>query len=229
MDFKLILALDFSDKNKALALVDQISPRQCGLKVGSEMFTLFGPGFVHSLVGRGFKVFLDLKFHDIPTTVAQACRACAELGVWMINVHAVGGMAMMQAAREALNPYGENRPLLIAVTALTSMQDADLAAIGFANSLPDYVEKMAKLAYQSELDGIVCSALEVSRIKSTYGSAFLTITPGIRRINEETHDQARVLSPFQAIKTGSDFLVIGRAITQAADPLKVLHEIVSLT
>ncbi len=229
MVFKLILALDFSNEAQALTLIDQISPSECGLKVGSEMFTLLGSKFIHTLVRRDFKVFLDLKFHDIPTTVARACCACAELGVWMINVHAAGGIAMMQAARKAIDAYQENRPLLIAVTALTSMQSTDLAAIGYTSTVQDYVVTMARFAYQSQLDGVVCSALEVSRIKSIYGSSFLTITPGIRRVDEDCHDQVRVVSPSQAIQSGSDFLVIGRAITKAPDPLKAFHEIVSLT
>ncbi len=228
MNLKLIIALDFADQNEALSLVDQLDPTQCALKVGSEMFSLFGNVFVRRLVTRGFKVFLDLKFHDIPNTVAQACRACAELEVWMINVQASGGLAMMQAARKAIEPFGDKRPLLIAVTLLTSMGAEDLPSIGIHCSVEEQVNRLAKLALAAGLDGVVCSAYEVPMIKKICGKDFLTITPGIRLLNDEKNDQTRVMTPSQAAKLGSDFLVVGRSITAAAEPGKVVQDIFAM-
>lgn len=225
MSLKLIVALDFSDQNDAFALIQKLDPSQCALKIGSEMFTLFGADFVRTLVKNNFKIFLDLKFHDIPNTVAQACRACAELGVWMINVHASGGFAMMEAAKKSLESYGDARPLLIAVTVLTSMSSDDLPAIGLAPSVENQVNRLAKLACEVGLDGVVCSAFEVPMIKSTCGESFLTITPGIRLEGDARNDQSRVMTPKQAIEFGSNFLVIGRSITRAKEPMKVVQEI----
>ena len=226
MSVKLIIALDFDNLSTALALVDQLDPTFCALKVGSEMFTLFGTDFVRTLVARQFKVFLDLKFHDIPNTVAHACKASAELGIWMVNVHATGGLAMMQAARQALDAYGPSRPLLIAVTVLTSMSAADLVAMGVHEPLEQRVCSLAHLAKEARLDGVVSSALEVTAIKAVCGLGFLTITPGIRFLNSTTDDQARVTTPELALKAGSDYLVIGRPITQASNPAKVVRELV---
>jgi len=225
---KLIIALDFSNQSKALALIEKLSPQQCALKVGSEMFTALGPDFVRRLVSMGFKVFLDLKFHDIPNTVAQACRVCADLGVWMINVHALGGLKMMQAAKKIVEPYGSNRPLLIAVTVLTSMQAEDLPALGLNASVENQVNKLALLAREAELDGVVCSAFEVPLIKKSCGSAFLTITPGIRFLSDKVDDQSRIMTPSQAVALGSDFLVVGRPITAADDPEKALNNLFSM-
>ncbi|MDI9818774.1 MULTISPECIES: orotidine-5'-phosphate decarboxylase [unclassified Legionella] len=225
MNTKLIIALDFANQNEALALVSKLDPEQCALKIGSEMFTLFGADFVRLLIKKGFKIFLDLKFHDIPNTVAQACRACAELGAWMINVHASGGLAMMQAAREALIPYGEKRPLLTAVTVLTSMSESELPAVGLNVPLEVQVKKLARLAYQANLDGVVCSAFEVSLIKSSCKPSFLTVTPGIRLADDKKDDQSRVMTPLEASQSGSDFLVIGRPITRAPEPAKVVQQI----
>lgn len=225
MAIKLIVALDFADKNQALALVDQLNPASTAIKVGSEMFTLWGADFVRTLVARQFKVFLDLKFHDIPTTVARACAASADLGVWMINVHASGGMAMMQAAKQALETFGPTRPLLIAVTILTSMTANELAATGVSASLAEQVNGLAKLAKLAHLDGVVCSAWEVAAIKTICGPGFLTVTPGIRPAGTEQDDQSRVNTPQLAIKAGSDFLVVGRPITQAMNPSKVINDL----
>lgn len=225
-DKPVVVALDFDDKAKALALVDQLDPAQCRLKVGKEMFTLFGPELVRDLVGRGFDVFLDLKFHDIPNTVAKAVAAAAELGVWMVNVHASGGSRMMRAAKEALAPYGDKAPLLIAVTVLTSMTDSELAELGVdADTAQEQVLRLAKLTQQAGLDGVVCSAKEAGLLKNTLGSDFKLVTPGIRPAGSDAGDQRRVLTPMDAIEAGSDFLVIGRPITQASDPLAVLKAI----
>jgi orotidine-5'-phosphate decarboxylase len=225
VSLKLIIALDFCQQNEALALVEKLNPQQVALKIGSGMFTLWGTDLVYRLVNRGFKVFLDLKFHDIPNTVVQACRACAELGVWMINVHASGGLAMMQAAKKALEPYGTHRPLLIAVTVLTSMGVEDLPAIGLTSSVAAQVKRLATLACVAELDGVVCSAFEVPLIKRSCGKSFLTITPGIRLLGDRADDQSRVVTPLQAIELGSDFLVVGRSITAAQDPVKIINEL----
>ncbi len=227
MKYKLIVALDFHIENEALKLVELLDPELCALKVGSEMFTLFGHEFVKKLVNKGFKVFLDLKFHDIPTTVANACKAAANLGVWMINVHASGGAAMLAAAKDALNGYKlAERPLLIAVTVLTSMQDKELAEIGVESPLTKQVLKLATLTKNMGLDGVVASAFEVPKIKQLCGSEFLTVTPGIR-FNTDNFDQKRVMTPQQAYSLGSDYLVVGRPITQAKDPLLAIQEMFS--
>lgn len=226
MSTKLIIALDFSNQTEALTLVEKLNNKQCAVKIGLEMFTNFGPDFVRQLVSMGFKVFLDLKFHDIPNTVAKACQACAELGVWMINVHASGGLAMMKAARQAIEPYGITRPLLIAVTILTSLDDNDLAAVGMNTSVNTQAAKLAKLAKTAQLDGVVCSAYEVPEIKMLCGESFLTVTPGIRLRGDAVHDQTRVMTPVQAVKNGSDFLVIGRSITTAQEPAMLLQKII---
>ena len=222
---KLIVALDIKKQNQALALVDKLTPTNCILKVGSEMFTLFGSQFVQLLVSKGFKVFLDLKFHDIPNTVAQACVAAAELGVWMINVHALGGSAMMVAASQALIRYGKDRPLLIAVTILTSSTQQVLTEIGIELPIEEQVIRLALLAKNAGLDGVVCGALEVPEIKAVCGKQFLTVTPGIRLAGNALDDQARIVSVEQAVSLGSDYLVVGRPITQAEDPPLVIHEI----
>ncbi|WKE63969.1 orotidine-5'-phosphate decarboxylase [Gallaecimonas kandeliae] len=221
-----VVALDFDDKNKALALVDRLDPAQCRLKVGKEMFTLFGPDFVRELVAKGFDVFLDLKFHDIPNTVAKAVAAAAELGVWMVNVHASGGSRMMSAARAALAPYGDKAPLLIAVTVLTSMQDEELAELGVeAETAQQQVLRLARLAREAGMDGVVCSAREASLLKTELGQDFKLVTPGIRPAGSDAGDQQRILTPAEAIAAGSDYLVIGRPITQAAEPLTALAAI----
>lgn len=221
----LIVALDFDSEFEALSLVDKLDPEHCAVKIGHELFTLLGPKFVKTVVSRGFKVFLDLKYHDIPNTVGRACKVAAELGIWMMNVHAAGGMEMMKAARQAVDSYGMERPLLIAVTVLTSMGTDDLASIGIPASLASHARFLANLAHESQLDGVVSSALEVPLIKQTCGQDFLTVTPGIRLSMNKTDDQTRIITPDKARKLGSDFIVVGRPVTRAADPLRVINEI----
>lgn len=224
-DSKVVVALDYADEASALNFVDKINPSQCRLKVGKEMFTLFGPEFVRKLVARDFDVFLDLKFHDIPNTVAKAVAAAAELGVWMVNVHACGGKRMMEAAKAALVPYGDKAPILIAVTVLTSMEQEDLAQMGVNITPAEQVIRLAKLTQESGLDGVVCSSQEASMLKETLGESFLLITPGIRPAGSAAGDQRRIMTPVEAVAAGSDYLVIGRPITQAESPMKVLTEI----
>jgi orotidine-5'-phosphate decarboxylase len=225
MSLQLIVALDFDNKESALKLIDQLNPTHCALKVGLEMYTLFGPEFVRLLITRGFKVFLDLKFHDIPNTVARACKAGADLGVWMMNVHASGGVRMMKAAQEALSEYRNERPLLIAVTVLTSMDEGELPAIGVGLTMSEQVSNLAQLTQAAHLDGIVCSALETEMIKRLCGKEFLTVTPGIRLPEDAKDDQSRVITPEQAIRAGSDYLVVGRPITRSATPEIVVTRI----
>ncbi|WP_318367704.1 orotidine-5'-phosphate decarboxylase [Enterobacter sp.] len=220
-----VVALDYADRNQALAFVDRIAPEDCRLKVGKEMFTLFGPQFVRDLHQRGFDVFLDLKFHDIPNTAAHAVAAAAELGVWMVNVHASGGARMMTAAREALVPFGKDAPLLIAVTVLTSMEASDLHDLGITRSPAEHAERLARLTQQCGLDGVVCSAQEAVRFKSEFGQAFKLVTPGIRPAGSDVGDQRRIMTPEEAQKAGVDYMVIGRPVTQSADPAQTLKAI----
>ncbi|WP_120511175.1 orotidine-5'-phosphate decarboxylase [Photobacterium salinisoli] len=222
LDPKVIVALDYPTQDAALAFVDRIEPGSCRLKVGKEMFTLFGPDFVRKLHDKGHSVFLDLKFHDIPNTCSRAVKAAAELGVWMVNVHASGGERMMTASREILEPYGKDRPLLIAVTVLTSMEAQDLAGVGISCSPEEHVLNLATLTKNSGLDGVVCSAQEASMLKANLGAEFKLVTPGIRPAGSAAGDQRRVMTPAEAVKAGSDYLVIGRPITQADDPAAVL-------
>lgn len=221
----ILVALDYDNKNHALQLIEKLDPNMCRLKVGKEMFTLFGPQLVKDIHDRGFDLFLDLKFHDIPNTVAKAVAAAAELGVWMTNVHASGGLAMMEAAKKALLPYGDKAPMLIAVTVLTSMSDDDLKLLGINVPAFEHVERLAKLTQQAGLDGVVCSAQEATALKSLLGQDFKLVTPGIRPVGSDAGDQHRVMTPPQAIAAGSDYLVIGRPITKAADPLAALQAI----
>jgi orotidine-5'-phosphate decarboxylase len=223
-DPKVIVALDYPQADQARAFVDRVRPDLCRLKVGKELFVAAGPAFVEELAGRGFAVFLDLKFHDIPNTVAQACKAAARMGVWMMNVHASGGPRMMQAAREALEGVPE-RPRLIAVTVLTSMGEEELRATGVEASARQQVLLLASLAHDNGMDGVVCSAQEAPLLRSTLGAEFLLVTPGIRPAGSAVGDQTRILTPAQAIRAGADYLVIGRPITQAADPLAALESI----
>jgi orotidine-5'-phosphate decarboxylase len=220
-DPRIIIALDFASRQAAQALVERLDPLRCKLKVGKELFVAAGPDYVAALVDRGYDVFLDLKFHDIPNTVAAACRAAAHLGVWMMNVHALGGRAMLESAREALDK-APARPKLIAVTLLTSMQDSDLAEVGIAGNAQQTVSRLANLVQDCGLDGVVCSAREVSVLRRERGSEFLLVTPGIRPAQAERGDQARIATPQEAIQNGASYLVIGRPITQAADPLAAL-------
>ena len=226
---KLIIALDFDTVSSALTLVDQLDPNQCALKVGSELFTLLGMDFVHALISRQFKVFLDLKFHDIQNTVARACAIAADAGVWMLTLHASGGFDMMHAARKKMEPFSDTRPLLVAVTALTSMRPTDLQACGVDVSLPAYVGLLARLAQEAGVDGVVSSALEVPMIKAACGQTFLAVTPGIRRLSDTNDDQKRIVTPEMALNAGSDYLVVGRPITRAMDPARKVAEFLAIT
>lgn len=226
---KVIVALDFAAAAAALALVDRLDPGACALKVGNELFVAAGPEPVQQLVARGFRVFLDLKFYDIPNTVAQACAAAARLGVWMVNVHAAGGRAMLGAAHAALVKTAEERavppPLLIAVTALTSLGAADVAEIGYAEAPEALALRLARLAAECGLDGVVCAALEAPALRRALGPHFKLVTPGIRPAGSDPGDQARVVTPEAAIANGADYLVIGRPITRAVDPAAELARI----
>ncbi|WP_312978956.1 orotidine-5'-phosphate decarboxylase [Atlantibacter sp.] len=224
-DSPIVVALDYDSRDKALAFVDLINPQDCRLKVGKEMFTRFGPQLVRDLQGRGFDVFLDLKFHDIPNTAAKAVAAAADLGVWMVNVHASGGARMMQAAREALVPFGQDAPLLIAVTVLTSMESSDLADIGITLTPAEHAERLARLTQQCGLDGVVCSAQEAVRFKSALGNAFKLVTPGIRPEGSAAGDQRRIMTPQLAQQAGVDYMVIGRPVTQSDNPSQTLRDI----
>jgi orotidine-5'-phosphate decarboxylase len=223
-DSKIIVALDYADAASAMNLVNQLDPSLCKLKVGKELFTAAGPQLVEQLVGKNYQVFLDLKFHDIPTTVAKACKAASNLGVWMLNVHASGGLEMMQVAKEAVNT-SPNRPLLIAVTVLTSMNKAQFLPLGIGGSIEEHVIRLAKLTKDAGLNGVVCSAGEASLLRKELGTDFCLVTPGIRPENASFDDQKRVASPRAALSRGASYLVIGRPITQAADPLTALKQI----
>ena len=218
---RVIVALDYPSADAALAMVERLDPAQCRVKVGKELFTRAGPELVRRLVAQGFQVFLDLKYHDIPNTVAGACAAAADLGVWMVNVHTLGGRRMMEAAREALEKAA-HRPLLIGVTVLTSHSEEDLAEIGLAGSPMENVLRLAGLAAAAGLDGVVCSPKEVTALRAAQGPAFRLVTPGIRPAGAALGDQRRVMTPGEAVRSGSDYLVIGRPITAADDPMGVL-------
>lgn len=220
----IIVALDFPNEKEAFALVDQLEPGRCRLKVGKELFTRSGPELVRKLVKQNFDVFLDLKFHDIPNTVARACQAGADLGIWMINVHAMGGRKMLEAAREAL-PANDSHPKLIAVTVLTSMGADDLKEIGLNHSPAEQVKHLATLTHDCGLDGVVCSPQEIALLREDLDTSFELVTPGIRPEWSVTGDQKRIMTPAQAIQTGSNYLVIGRPITQADDPMQALEKI----
>jgi len=224
MSSRVIVALDYADAQSATALLDRLQPAACKLKIGKELFTAAGPAFVAAIAQRGFDIFLDLKFHDIPNTVAQACKAASQLGVWMINVHALGGRAMMNAAREAIEG-APRRPNLVAVTVLTSMAEPDLREIGIDASPLVEAMRLAELAAACGLDGVVCSAHEAAAIRDRLGSGFLRITPGIRLPEDGAGDQKRVMTPRLAIESGASYLVIGRSVTRASDPLAVLARI----
>ena len=227
-DPKVIVALDFANPIHALALADRLDPASCALKVGKELFVIAGPEPVRWMIDRGFNVFLDLKFHDIPNTVAQACTAATKLGVWMLNVHAAGGRAMLAAAREAVDNAAAGQrqvPLLIAVTVLTSLADVDLRETGVAGTATQQALDLARLAATCGLDGVVCSAVEASALRAAHGKDFKLVTPGIRPAGAGRDDQARTITPEAAVANGADFLVIGRPITQAADPLAALAAI----
>lgn len=223
-DSKIIVALDYPTADAALALASQLDPTRCKLKIGKELFTRSGPATVEKLVNQGFDIFLDLKYHDIPNTVAKACSAAADLGVWMMNVHTLGGSAMMAAAREAIDKNSD-RPLLIGVTLLTSMNQTTFDEIGLQGSITDTVLRLAKLADESGLDGVVCSAQEATKLREQHGENFQLVTPGIRPKDSAQGDQHRTMTPAEAIAAGSSYLVIGRPITAAENPMSALEAI----
>lgn len=220
---RIIVALDVADREQALAMAGRLDPALCRLKVGKELFTAAGPALLEGLRERGFEIFLDLKFHDIPNTVAGACRAAAELGVWMINVHALGGRRMLEAAREAVDAHKSTRPLIAAVTVLTSMSREDMVEVGLTGEPTYQVVRLAKLAQQSGMDGVVCSAHEAPMLRENHGPEFLLVTPGIRPAGTDAGDQRRVMTPRAALEAGSDYLVVGRPVTRAEDPMAVLQ------
>lgn len=221
---RVIVALDFPDRAQASELVAQLHPAQCRLKIGKELFCRAGPTFVRDVIHRGFDVFLDLKFHDIPNTVAAACRAVADLGVWMTNVHALGGAEMMRAAKDALSAC-DTPPYLIAVTVLTSHSEATLRQVGIDHEPLWEVSRLAELARDAGLDGVVCSAREVAVLRGEFGERPLLVTPGIRPAAAVADDQRRVMTPREALRAGADFLVVGRPITRAAKPADALSRI----
>lgn len=219
-----IIALDFPHGEQALAMADQLDPAQCRVKVGKELFTREGPAIIQALHAREFEVFLDLKFHDIPNTVARACAVAADLGVWMVNVHASGGERMLSAAKEAVVQSG-GQTLLIAVTVLTSMDAADLAGVGIECEPAQQVMRLAKLTQACGLDGVVCSAQECAQLRSALGPDFKLVTPGIRPPGAAADDQRRTLTPAEALAAGASYLVVGRPVTQAAEPLSALADL----
>ncbi|MWN89128.1 orotidine-5'-phosphate decarboxylase [Gilliamella sp. Pra-s65] len=223
----IIVAVDFADLKSAWNFIDRVDPKDCRLKVGKELFTHAGPDFIKKIMQKGFDVFLDLKFHDIPNTVAKAIAATADLGVWMTNVHASGGSRMMTAAKDALYSYGKDAPILIAVTVLTSMESTDLQEIGINVSPLEQATRLATLAKNCGLDGVVCSAKEVQSFRIRLGSDFKLVTPGIRPAGSDPDDQRRIMTPQRAQAAGSDYLVIGRPITQADDPAQALKTILA--
>jgi orotidine-5'-phosphate decarboxylase len=220
----IVVALDFPTQEQALAMADQLDPKLCRVKVGKELYTATGPAILEQLHKRGYDVFLDLKFHDIPNTCAKAVGVAADLGVWMVNVHASGGQKMMEAARNELEKK-THKPLLIGVTVLTSMERSDLAGIGLDVEPMEQVKRLAKLTQTSGLDGVVCSAREVALIREVCGKDFLTVTPGIRPEGSDVGDQKRVMTPKQAVEAGVDYMVIGRPITQTENPRVACHNI----
>lgn len=227
MPSPIIVAVDFADLKSAWNFIDQVDPNDCRLKIGKELFTHAGPDFVKQIKQKGFDIFLDLKFHDIPNTVANAVAAAADLGVWMTNVHASGGSRMMQAAKDALYAYGKDAPLLIAVTVLTSMESTDLQEIGINASPLEQATRLAVLTKNCGLDGVVCSAKEVQSFRTRLGSDFKLVTPGIRPVGTDPDDQRRIMTPQRALAAGSDYLVIGRPITQAEDPNQALKSVLA--
>ncbi len=218
LDPRVIVALDYPSKKQALEFVDRISPDLCKLKIGKELFTRSGPTLVDTLVSKGFDIFLDLKFHDIPNTVKRAVYAASQLGVWMLDVHALGGYSMLLAAREGIDMAGTNRPYLIAVTVLTSHSQEDLEQLGVDQEIPEFVDRLADLAISAGLDGLVCSAREAKLLRHRLGNSPILVTPGIRPVGAKSDDQRRTVTPERAIADGSSYLVIGRPITQHVDP-----------
>mgnify|MGYP000240410974 CR=1 FL=1 len=224
MTSKVIVALDFNNLTEVMEFVQQIKPSECRLKVGKELFTAYGPQIIRELQALGFEIFLDLKFHDIPNTVYKAIRVAADLGVWMVNVHASGGREMLTKARQAIED-SQHKPLLIAVTILTSLSESAVAEIGYQHSLVEQTLHLARLSYECGLDGVVCSAHEAAAIKLATSAEFLTVTPGIRLNTDKVDDQTRIMTPSIAVASGADYLVIGRPITQSILPIETLQGI----
>ena len=223
-DPRIVVALDVDSAGAALALAETLDPARCRVKVGKQLFTRGGAGLVTALVHTGFDVFLDLKYHDIPNTVAQACRAAADLGVWMLNVHVPGGRRMLEAARAAVDAGGR-RPLLVGVTVLTSLTDTDLAEVGIRGGVTDQVQRLARLAWDTGLDGVVCSPREIALLRGALDPGFVLVTPGIRPAGADAADQRRVMTPAEAVRQGASYLVIGRPVTAAPDPMAALAAI----
>lgn len=221
---RIIVALDMADEERAFKLVQQLDPAQCRIKIGKELFTRSGPDFVRRVQAAGFDVFLDLKFHDIPNTVANAVSAACDLGVWMLTLHAAGGSDMMKAAREAVDKH-HHKPLLIAVTVLTSLSDEDLIEFGIGRATPEHVQRLSSLAQGCGMDGVVCSAAEAANLRRLLSEDFVLVTPGIRPAGTLADDQKRVVTPSEALRAGSDYLVIGRPITRYSYPLEKLEAI----
>ncbi|PIT43153.1 orotidine-5'-phosphate decarboxylase [Snodgrassella alvi] len=219
-----IVALDFASAEPTLDFVRQLNPNLCQLKIGKELFTATGRYLVEQLVLQGYRVFLDLKYHDIPNTVASACKVAADMGVWMVDMHASGGRRMMEAAAEAISNCSQP-PLLIAVTVLTSMTQAELAETGVNTPIAEAVSRLAKLTQQSGLDGVVCSAQEAALLRQQLGDEFLLVTPGIRLNNAIEDDQRRIMTPKAALAAGSSYLVMGRPITKSENPAELLQQI----
>ena len=220
-----IVALDFDNADATLQFVRQLDPTQCQVKIGKELFTATGRSLAESLVNQGFKLFLDLKYHDIPNTVASACKVAADMGVWMVDMHASGGRRMMEAAVDAIANYA-HKPLLIGVTVLTSMDEADAREVGIVKPIAEQVVDLATLAQASGLDGVVCSAMEAQPLRAALGQDFLLVTPGIRLPNaQNSDDQRRIMTPQDALTSGSSYLVMGRPVTQASDPVAVIREV----
>lgn len=227
LDPRVVVALDFSTIERVRAFVSQLEPRFCRLKIGKILFTRYGAALVEELIQKGFSVFLDLKFHDIPQTVAGACRAAAELGVWMVNVHVSGGRAMLEAAANEIAKCA-HQPLLTGVTVLTSLESRDLSILGIQDAVTTLVPRLAKLAEETGLDGVVCSAQEASLLRAQCADDFVLVTPGIRLLGGDQHDQKRVMTPDAALAAGADYLVMGRAITEAADPALLLQQLAEM-
>jgi orotidine-5'-phosphate decarboxylase len=224
-DSKIIVALDYADAESALQFIDQISPSLCRVKIGKELFTAAGPELVKAIVAKGYDVFLDLKFHDIPNTVNKAISAAARLGVWMVNVHALGGAEMMKAAKQAVNDFDGLAPHLIAVSILTSTDQQGLNQIGIQKTPAQAVMDLTALSMECGLDGMVCSAQEAEAIRKQFGPKPLLVTPGIRPEGSDSNDQQRIMTPQKAMAAGSSYLVIGRPITANDNPVAQLEKI----
>ncbi|UNB92277.1 MAG: orotidine-5'-phosphate decarboxylase [gamma proteobacterium endosymbiont of Trioza apicalis] len=223
----IIVALDYSNINKAINFIKKISPNECKIKIGKEIFISYGPYIIKKIKKMGFDIFLDLKFHDIPSTVAKAVNAAAKLGVWMINIHALGGIKMMIAAKKELKKFKKNKPLLVAVTTLTSMNNKNLNELGINNNIKNYTIKLAKLAQKCGLDGVICSPKEIKQLRYSCGKNFILITPGIRPLNSKIYDQKRILTPLKAQQLNVNYMVIGRPITKSINPSKTLKNIIN--